>query len=67
MIQREIFDDVEPVRNYATRRTVSDAPAYEFDLSKMEIDPLQAGKTIVLLVGHDASDHTAIVVTRNVF
>ncbi len=44
MIYREIFEDVGPARDYATRMTVSDAPAYEFDLSNTEIDQLQGKK-----------------------
>ncbi len=67
MIYREIFEDVEPARDYATRMTVSDAPAYEFGLSNTEIDQLRGGKAIVLLVGHDASDNTAIVLSRKDF
>lgn|GEM_PF-3190586 len=50
MLYREIFPDTEPAREYAIRMSKSDAPPYEFDLVQEEIDALQAGKTIVLVV-----------------
>lgn len=64
MINREIFPDAEPARDYAVRMSKSDAPPYEFDLKKEEIAALQEGKTIVLVVGHDRFDTIGIVVTR---
>ena len=64
MIQRNIFPETEHAREYAIRMTKSDAPPYEFDLVQEEIDALQAGKAIVLVVGHDQTDTSAIVLTR---
>ena len=64
MIYRDIFPETEPAREYAIRMTKSDAPPYEFDLVQEEIDALQAGKAIVLVVGHDQTDTVAIVLTR---
>ena len=64
MIYREIFPDTEPAREYAIRMSKNDAPPFEFDLEQEEVDALNAGKTIVLVVGHDQTDTTAIVLTR---
>ena len=64
MIQKNIFPKNEYAREYAIRMTKSDAPPYEFDLVQEEIDALQAGKAIVLVVGHDQTDTSAIVLTR---
>lgn len=64
MIYRDIFPDTEPAREYAIRMSKSDAPPYEFDLAEEEIDALHAGKTIVLVVGHDQTDTCAVVLTR---
>ncbi|GEM_PF-2499013 len=66
MIYKEIFTDAGPARDYATRMSKSDAPAYEFDLVSTEIEALEEGKTMVLVVGHDESDTNAIVITRHV-
>ncbi len=65
MIYKEIFEDAGPARDYATRMSKSDAPAYEFDLVPTEIEALEGGKTLVLVVGHDGSDTNAIVLTRH--
>lgn len=64
MIYKEIFEEAGPARDYATRMSKSDAPAYEFDLDPTEIKALEGGKTLVLVVGHDESDTNAIVLTR---
>ena len=64
MIYREIFEDAEPARDYAIRVAGSDAPPYEFDLLQEEINAIQAGKAIVLVVGHDKKDSASIVLTQ---
>ncbi len=64
MIYRDIFDDADPARDYAIRMSKRDAQPYEFDLLPEEVDALQAGKTIVLVVGHNEDDTFAIVLTR---
>ena len=64
MIYREVFQETEPAREYAIRMSNSDAPPYEFDLAQEDISALQAGKTIVLVVGHDGADTNAVVLTR---
>lgn len=64
MIYREIFQDAEPARDYAIRVGNSSAPPYEFDLTQEELDELQAGQTLVLVVSHNPEDKTAIVLTR---
>lgn len=64
MIYREIFPDTEPARDYAVRMSKSDAQPYEFDLLDTEVDALQKGQTIVLVVGHDQADTVAVVLTR---
>ncbi len=45
-----LLADTEPAREYAIRMSKSDAPSSEFDLMQEEIDALQVGKTIVLVV-----------------